>query len=94
MSEQQADKKPQKIVMVSLVHPCAYAGAATTVSIPRNADQIFVARIEADGRPIAIDKGQRSDGLLFCRKASPGHSQEMSFVPWSNVGEVKYGAGE
>ncbi len=77
------------------INSIAFAGQASSVAIGRNCDSIVPARLEADGMPVTIDKGQRADGLLIRRRAQNRATNksfvEQTFVPWANVGETQYG---
>ncbi len=69
---------------VVFVAPVQFAGVQGSIQIGRNADSITPVRIESDGSAVAIDKGQRSDGLLIRWR------KEQAVVPWANLSELQY----
>ncbi len=97
-----AEPKPQtRLIAVSFVHSVSFAGESMSVRIQSEAgprgqanivDGICPARLEADGSPVAIDKGQLATGVLLRKKSLNGGAQvRQSFVPFANVKELQYG---
>lgn len=85
-----------RIVSAHFVETAYFDGTETaSAAIGRNCSLIAPARIEADGSAIAIDKGQRADGLLLRGNAKTSAQgkryQAQAFVPWANVKSVAYG---
>lgn len=87
-------KQELKLVGATFKEAVAFGGTSTSVSLQRNCDALYPARLEADGSPVAIDKGQRADGLVLRRKAAPPRLEQMAFVPWANVSELQYGESD
>lgn len=83
-----------KLVAVHFLQSVAFAGQSFSVRIPATADSIVPAVIQLDGTPTAIDKGQRSDGLLIRKRSHDGQKNQwtvkQTFVTWANVGELVY----
>lgn len=76
---------PLHLKGVVFCQPVQFAGVQESIQIGRNADSITPVRLEADGSPVLLEKGQRSDGLLIrWRKA-------QCVVPWANLRELQYG---
>lgn len=75
---------PPKLKGLVFCQPVQFAGVQESIQIGRNADTITPVRLEADGSPVPLEKGQRSDGLLIkWRKA-------QCVVPWANLRELQY----
>lgn len=103
MSEQQKPKEEPRVCSrletVTFVNSVAFAGESTSCRIARDAngvygttgvvDAILPARLEADGTPTAIDKGQLATGVLLRKKRN--NEIRQAFVPFSNVKELQYG---
>lgn len=72
-----------------------FAGEVMSVSVNLNCESIVAARLEADGRAIAISEGQRADGIMFRRKVHDRLKNityiSQCFVPWANVRGLTYG---
>lgn len=60
----------QRIRSVRLIESAPFAGTeSTTIQMePGKCDRVYAARMESDGTAVAIEKGQRSDGLVFERE--------------------------
>jgi hypothetical protein len=88
-------KAHTRISGVVFVNSIPMGGESQSVQIGRNVHSITPARIEADGTAVAIDKGQRADGLLlkkFTHNRMNGQKYiEQEFTPWANVRGVQYG---
>ena len=94
MSEPQ--KKPRLITAVRFVNSVQF-GTTEATFITMGAgkcDRVFAARIEADGTAVAIDKGQRADGLLFERDRTDTNTRtaitDRAFTPWVNISGINY----
>lgn len=72
-----------------------FAGTCESVQLGRNCDSIVPARLEPDGTTVAIDRGQRADGVRLRRKVDNLQTREsfmdQVFVPWANVIGLQYG---
>lgn len=83
-----------KLVSAVFVESVAFGGESQSVQIGRNVDSITPARLEGDGSPVAIDKGQRADGVLLVARrhdrVANAFRTETAFVPWSNVRTLGY----
>lgn len=71
---------------VVFCQPVQFAGVQESIQVGRNADSITPVRLESDGSPVAIEKGQRSDGLLI------RYRKTQCVVPWANLRELQYGS--
>ena len=88
--------KPQtKLVSCTFVNSVAFGGESQSVQVGRNVDSITPARMEGDGVPVGVDKGQRADGVLLRMKRHDRVTGRkyvaMDFVPWSNIRSLSYG---
>lgn len=96
MSEQKQEAKPKRPTSVRLKDSVPFGGREETTIIVTHGkcDRIFAARMEADGSAVAIDKAQRSDGLVFERDFTPAGSKEQRveriFQAWANIRCVVY----
>lgn len=96
MSEQEQKPKSKRITSVRLKDSVPFGGREETTIIvaPGKCDRVFAARMEADGSAVAIDKAQRSDGLLFERDWMPVGAKERQteriFQAWANIRCVVY----
>ncbi len=88
-------KSHQRLIAASFVNSIPFAGETSGVQIPRNCDSIVPARLDCDGSAIAIDKGQRADGLLVRRKVHDRTTNtryvDQVFVPFANVRGLQFG---
>lgn len=106
MTQQQTVSKTQslepvyapqtRLLSASFVQSVPFGDEAMSVSIgSKQVEAILVARLDADGLATAIEKGQRSDGILLRAKrhdrARNTHYMQQCFVPWSNVRGLGYG---
>lgn len=93
--DKQPEYKPQtKLCAAYFVDSVPIEGEQTSVSIGRNCDGLYPARLEGDGSVLVVDKNQRADGLLIRRKVRNLATHErwlvQVFVPWSNVRALQY----
>lgn len=94
MSEQKQESK-KRITSVRLKDSVPFGGREETTIIVTagKCDRVFAARMEADGSAVAIDKAQRSDGLVFERDFAPvgkDKQTERIFQAWANIRCVVY----
>lgn len=85
----------EKLTGLWLVNSTSFGGHADTLTVGRNVESIAPALMGFDGKPVAIDKGQRSDGFLVRQTKTNPESREQYtgqvFIAWANVREVQYG---
>lgn len=84
-----------KLVSVTFVNSVAFGGESQSAQLGRNVDAIIPARMEGDGTPVPVEKGQRADGILLKAKRHDRVSGKryvaMDFVPWANIRSLSYG---
>lgn len=84
----------QRITSVRFIESVPFGGTESThvgMGLGK-CDRIYAARIEADGSAVAIDKGQRADGLVFEREYRDGQTRKLEriFQAWANIRCVSY----
>jgi hypothetical protein len=83
-----------KLVGISLVNSVLLGTELTHATIGRNIDSITPARIDENGRPQPLEKGQPCQGFLLRQKMRDGKGSfyvGQAFVGWSGVRALVYG---
>ena len=88
-------KPHTRLVSVTFVNSVAFGGESQSAQIGRNVDSIIPVRMEGDGSPVQVDKGQRADGILLRAKrhdrVTGRKFEARDFVPWANIRSLSYG---
>lgn len=94
-----SDPKPKKVhdklIGARFLEAVSFGGTVEmSLTVPRNANFVCPARLDFDGKAVAIEKGQRADGLLFRKEVRQPNgevhiAQVLAFT--ANVLECTYG---
>lgn len=94
MSDLKESKPQTKLAAVRFVESVPFHGESLSVSASEDV-KLSVARIDADGSSVAIDKGQRADGVLIKARTHDRLRNtfvaQQIFVPFANVKAILYG---
>jgi hypothetical protein len=90
MSEELSEGR--KLHAVTFVNAVSF-GARQSLAVGINCESIQPATLKPDGDWMAIDKGQRADGLGIRVRDVSGNNRRIRryFVAWSNVTDIGYG---
>jgi hypothetical protein len=83
-----------KLTGISLVNSVLLGTELSNATIGRNVDSITPARIDENGRPQPLEKGQQCQGFLLRAKARDGKGGlfvNQAFVGWANIKALTYG---